>query len=264
MRGDLLTAFNDSSLGGWEHANVSFVASDGNEELGCVEVANGHIQQIVTVPHPGEWTWAFWYKATSASTLAITLLNADAEAVYTADVSITTLDKWVPVCNVIKLPPVVVTVKFSTVHTVKLDGVSLAHIPATRAEIARRVGLEFGSLVTELGIDDKPDGDATEGDYTNAITKALEQVGAIDDYERADVRWLEADEVEDVIEKAAHNMLPRLHSEAMLRPTSSSTGPVTDSYGLLSALEKRMGILPGMGNQRRSSVVSKQLLHDGD
>ena len=261
MRGSLVDRIQDSALSGWEHSNVSFVANDGNDTLGCAEIANGHIQQIVAIPLPGKWTLQFWYKVAVPSTVASTLLADDGSVIYTKSVSITTTDKWVEVCDTVKLPPVNVTWKLSSSDTVKVDGMSLAHIPITRAEIARRVELDYGTLVTELKISSKPDGDATEGDYTNAVTKSLEQVGAVDEWERADVRHLMADEVEDVIAKATHNMLPRLHNEAMLRPTSSSTGPVTDSYGTVSALEKRMGILPGMGNQRKSSVVQRRLVH---
>lgn len=251
--------FSSAQLSGWTTAgSVMFVAADGNDQLGCVQLSTGSVEQLIAwIERPLTYTVAVAHTGTGTITLA--LLNQDAVVVYTT--TFATGSDWAVKSVTVKLAVGQYTLQILA-DDARIDDVTLAHIPATRQQLAQAAHAELTDLATALSISFAATGSRTEGDYTEAVNTALTEGGACHSATGLpDVRYLDPENVTGVIRQIAYHMLALLHSKASLLPTSSTTGPVTDRYGLLSALEKRMGILPGMGATSRNAVTSRRLIH---
>lgn len=237
--------FDDTQLSHWgTDGGVTHVPHDGHAQLGAALIpASGSISQPIFLPCASSYTVWFSHKNGNG---AMVVTNATSATIFTASIIMAT--SWQQTSHTISLPAgtYTITISADTGGSLLVDDVSVAIIPATRLELAHRAEIALGSLATTLDVSSTPVGEFTEGDYTMAVTKALLDMGAVND-ESADVRFLSATAVETTIDRIVWFMLPHLHNRAMTRPTSSTTGPVQDTYQTLSALEKRMGITPGLG-----------------
>ncbi|HIP70548.1 MAG TPA: hypothetical protein EYH05_04045 [Anaerolineae bacterium] len=255
--------FADSNLSLWQQTgNPVYVPNDGNDQLGCVElVASGDaVEQFVLLTESLTYTVSVAVKGDGAQ-VALSLVNQDGDTAYSN--TITGTAAWAETAVAVNLPASQYTIRLAWASgTVRLDDISLAHIPASRVELARLADRNLGELATTFSLSYGPDGDDTEGDYTQAVTSALREVGAIDERNLPDVRCLKPYEVDEAVDRIVYHMMPILHNRAMLKPTSSTTGPVTDKFNLLGAIEKRMGIVPGQANINPAGVVTRRLTYD--
>lgn len=252
--------FANAQLSGWQTTGtVIFVANNGNDQLGCAQLISGTIEQLIWVERPLTYTLAIAHQGAGGDDIDVYLLNQDGSVVYNN--IITPGIAWATTSMTIKLSEGQYTLQVTS-SSAAIDDITLAHIPATRQALALAAHAELSDLATQLSISYATSGTRTEGDYTEAVTMALRETGAVHPKTGLpDVRYLDPEDVSTVVRQIAYHMLSVLHNKASLLPTSSTTGPVTDRYSLLGALEKRMGILPGMGATSRSAVTSRRLIH---
>lgn len=145
----------------------------------------------------------------------------------------------------------------------RFDGLSVAHIPVTRADIAQATHEQLGDLATLFNLSPAPVGENTEGDYTNAVTAALVTGGFINRLGHPDVRCMDTADVTNVVDLTMQAMLPKLHNMASTRVEEYALGVVREKKSTLSALETRMGIKPGQGKTQRGVVHVGRMTYSG-
>jgi len=236
-----------------------FTPGDGNSQLGCVKLAasGDGVEQLVMLHEALAYTVSVAAKGDGAEVL-LSLINADGETAYSD--TITGTAAWAETSEAVNLPAAQFTLRLSWVSgVIYVDDVSLAHIPATRQELAQMAHARLSDLATAFSLSYAASGDNTEGDYTRAVDAALREMGAVDERHLPDVRCLKPYEVDEAVNRIEYGMLPVLHNKAMLKPTSSRTGNVEDRFNLLGAIEKRMGIVPGMAKTNPLGVVMRRM-----
>lgn len=256
--------FGAAHLAHWTlTGDVSHSASQGNAGLGCAALAGAGaaISQPFMLDYDRTYTVALYHQQVLAGNVTVTITNSVGAEVWTQTAALSA--SWTELTADVALPLGSYTLTISTDASARIDDVTIAHIAATRAALAASAHADLGTLATTLGMSTAASGSDTEGDYTQAVTAALQQAGAIDPQSgQADVRWLEPHQVPGVIQAVVRNMLPRLHNEAALLAQSRTTGAVTERFSLLSALEKRLGITPGQtGGKGSQAVVTRRLVH---
>jgi hypothetical protein len=257
--------FRSSELSGWNsEGSPEYVPDDGHAGLGCVRFdGDGDaLEQPLRLPEPLTYTISVWAKGSGTATLA--LRNKDDAVAYTTTISGGGAG-WTETETAVQLPAEQFDFRLERASGVVLvDDVSLAHVPATRAELATLAEDRLSDLATEFSLSTGRDGDLTEGDYTHAISAALRTLGMVNEWQDPDVRCMDPGDVDRVVKQIEEEMLPVLHNKALLRTESYSLGPLTERKSTNRYLAMRMGILPGMQAARRGTITVKKLRRPSD
>jgi hypothetical protein len=255
--------FADPHLVNWNQlGSPTFTANDGNSQLGCVllSATGDGVEQLILLRDALAYTLSVAVKGAGGQ-VTLALLDVANNVAYSNTLSGTSA--WSEHAATVALPAAQYTLRLShAAGSIYVDDVSLAHIPATRQELAQMTHARLGDLACVFELSYGADGDATEGDYTQLVGAALREMGAVDERQMPDVRALAAYQVDEAINRIEHLMMGVLHNRAMLKPISSTTGPVTDQFALLQALEKRMGIVPGQARVNPRGVVMRRMVRE--
>lgn len=255
-------------LSQWTAAGgASFIASQGYRELGAAYLQSGDsIAQPFTVGIGRPYMVEVAVKSVSGTgSLTLTITTAsEAATVYTSTIAVTA--SWVLNSTRVGLPwgDYVLTLAYSNV-AVYVDDVSIAFVPATRAELATTVAARLGVLATAASMTTTLSGSNTEGDYTAAVDEGLRAVGAMDPAGRVDVRYLEPDSVTACQNEIEMAMLKTLHRYWVTK-TDYQLGPRQEKLNqiqqaLLALTGAAVGGRPPAGGR---SVKTRQLIHTNE
>lgn len=241
-----------------------FAPSVGNDQLGAASLpaASASIYQEVTLPERPSWTLEAYLYGLAAGNATITILNSDLDTVYTATVALTgsTWEQWTAT---IGLPPDRIHIKFEYNNVAfYVDDVSVAHVPKTRYQLAVLAHAEVQDLVSGISSFVAPSYSSDEGSYTAAIDAALMWVGAVNTQGDPDVRWLEREQVDQVIDKIVEEILTGPVLGYYQGKVDVSLGPRRESYSqIANGIRQRYGLVPGATHSGQRRMMTIDLTH---
>lgn len=115
-----------------------------------------------------------------------------------------------------------------------VDDVSMAHVVATRQELAQKTATRLGALAATADYSTGATQLSAEGDYTDAIDEGLRAIGALDQAGRPDVRYVEADVLSALLGAIELAMLHKLQRHWMTK-TNYQIGPRTEYINQIQA-----------------------------
>ena len=253
------------NLDGWTlTGGAVHIANEGYMELGAVHLltAGDGIGRDFSIGVGREYRIEVATKAqASAGNLALTITNDAGQAIYSTTLTVGT--GWVQRVKQVGLPWGNHTLTLAFVdEPLYLDDVSIAYVVKTRCQLAELVKDRLGVLATDAGMNDMPDGENTEGDFTAAVDEGLRAVGACDPAGRPDVRYLDAGDLNACLGHVELAMLHKLHRYWVTK-TDYSIGPRTEH---LNQVQQSLMALTGaaVGGRPASAgrgVQVRRLIH---
>lgn len=247
--------YND--LNGWTVSGAVYSAGDGDDHYGVTVLETGgeYIEQDFAVVDPRTYSLHISTKSTTGFTgseVQAVITDGNRNTVASLDLE-SGAGAWVENTHLVGLVPgTTYTLKIinnSAGEDVKIDDVWIWFVPITRANIAGRVEYRIQDLANDRELSTAENGADTEGDYTHAVDAGLRTVNAINPETGApDVRYLNAADVEAVIDAAEREMMIKLQrAYALLHDVTA--GPVTQRYSQISDGIRKMtasgGAAPG-------------------
>lgn len=263
-----------NALDGWTVSGAAYNAGDGDDHFGVAVLSTGgdFISQTFAVPLGRLYTLHLAAKSSatlSGSEVQAVITDGNGNQATAENVAITA-DTWTENnFSVGLVPGTTYTLKIvnnSAGADVKIDDVFIWFIPITRAEIAARVEDRIEKFAADQELSTAVNGTKTEGDYTYSVDAGLRSVNAINPETGApDVRYLDPEDVEAVIEKAESEILTKLRrSYALMHDIT--TGPVSQKYSQIGAsIDQIKGA--GSGNGKggdKGRVEVRNLTRQGD
>lgn len=143
-----------------------------------------------------------------------------------------------------------------------VDDVSIAFVPATRQELARKTADRLGALAANANFSAGATQTSPEGDYTDAIDEGLRAIGAVDPAGRPDVRYVDAESLTALLGSIELAMLNRLQRYWMTK-TNYQLGPRTEYLNQIQAalLALTGGAVGGRPASAGRGVQTRRLQH---
>lgn len=253
-------------LANWEASGATFVANQGNLELGAayLSAAGHYIRQNFAIAVGRLYMVEVAVKGAGSGSLTLTIADSAGNTVYTASVTVTT--SWTTSSTRVGLAwgNYTLTLTYNGV-AVYVDDVSIAWVIKTRTELATEVHERLGNLATtDVTYTTAASGSDTEGSYTEAVDAGLRAVSAIDKAGRTDVRYLTEDNVDACVDEIERYMLHKLHRYYSL-VTDYTIGPRTERLSQKrDAIERLLGLaVGGRSAAAGRSVQTRKLIHQG-
>jgi len=268
----LINGYFTHNLNGWTAAGgAQYLASDGDEHFGMANLpVGGSISQGFAVEAARSFSLHISAKSPSGALVAgnVTYAITDGNGLSVTSSSLTgALAEWSEnLVNIGLADGTTYTLTITNVSAagdVRIDDVWMWFIPVTRAQIAAQVDNKLGRIADERSLTPTPAGTMTEGSYTYAIDAALRNVGAIDPQTgNPDVRWLNAQSVQLVIDATRREMLEQLQSDYAVE-VDTRTGPYQQSLSQKRAAITEMLGGSGETGSNTAGIVVRRMGFDG-
>lgn len=250
----------------WQaQGGAQFAADQGHDQLGAAYLpgAGAAIFQEIALPDRPNWTLAAAFKAAVAGTVTVTIANDDGQTIYTADVSLTggDWDEWTVTLG-LPADTITITITYGDV-AVYVDDVSAAHIPKTRYQLAVLAHAECQDLTGDISTFTAPSAPDSEGSYTAAIDAALLWVGAVNEQNAPDVRWLDRELVGRAVDKIVEEILTGPVLAYYQKKVDVSLGPRRESYSqIANGIRQRYGLVPGATHSGARRMMVIDMVHN--
>lgn len=251
-----------SDLTAWNlSGGATFDPAAGNDQYGCIYLANAGdaISQVIHLPDRPDWTLWASFLSSEVGSVDVALLNQNNQTVYTTSFALDgdgDWDKWQPTNLGLAKGSYTLRISFNDV-AVRVDDVSAAYIPKTRPQLALLAHEDVAALSNDIESFTAPSS-TNEGSYTKSVDAALYYVQAVNDQGQPDVRWLDADLVDTVVNKIIEDVLTGPVLAYYQTKTDFTQGPRSESFSqIASGIRQRYGLVPGSthSGQRRMMVV---------
>ena len=250
---------------------AAHVATDGDPHLGCAHLlaVGDSISQEFVLPRTRIYTLHYHIKEVgnplSVGDVNIEIYDSDDTKIYTHQPSTTGGDDWetkTASVGLIASEQYTLKIDYQDSHDddIHFDHVWLWEVAISRSSVATIVHDRLGALATDKGLSTTASGDLTEGDYTYAVDSGLRRLGAVDPVAGLpDIRWVEQNEVDDIISLVLTVMLEQLQIEYSVE-VDIAVGPRRES---LSQISKAIGgLLSGDAGGGLGTVVERDLSHE--
>lgn len=265
--------YND--LGNWDYSDSSYLVSDGGKQYGICQIEeNGYIEQGFSCDYFRKYTISLSIKSSVEITevdVTVTIFDKNGNTVTTFNPTCEA-DVWTVNQFIIGLPAsnFKIRIRNNVSAPLKIDDVWIWEATTSRADIASFVHWKLGAIATDLGLSKTANGDATEGDYTQAIDEAMRQSGCVDpDTNEVDVRYINggSNQENKLADLVFSKMIERAKLSYALK-VDTKAGDVSKNLSqILEGLEKISGAggsASGSASGSGGDVGTVNLIHIAD
>lgn len=249
-----------AGVGHWTGDGVR-VPTDGRVQPGCMEIPSGGLASQTFASPGGLLTVQIAVRSAAGGELTRVIRDSAGNGLY-EPLPVPATAEWSPAGDLeAGLAAGTFVLELGAVGgAVRVDGVWLGYLAATRAFLARLTHDALGELAAGAGYSPAPQDGHPEGHYSDAIDAALRAVGAVDGAGRADIRCLEPEGLDRLLHELRLSMLRRLHLHWSSR-TDYQLGPRSESVSQIArAIAAMVGAAGGAGGGNRA-VYSRRLHH---
>lgn len=262
-------------LNGWTISGATYSAGDGDEHYGVSVLSTGgdYVEQAFAVEAVRVYTMHLAIKPTggvpTGNQVQAIITDGNGNQVVAQDVEPLTADDWNKEVFTFGLASgttyTLRIINNSFGADVKIDDVWLWHVPLSRFELAETINRKLGRLAANRNLSTMPNGNLTEGDYTDAVSAGLRSVGAINaETGLPDVRYLDEESVQTALDLAEREALEMLQRDYAVEVDTRAGPQSRDLSQISKGIEAVIGVSRGVGGAAGGAggrVITRDLKH---
>lgn len=268
VNGRFLHDLNGWTVGG----GATYHAGDGDEHYGVavLPTGGGFIEQAFAVDAVRVHTVHVALKpiggAPSTTNVQLIITDGEGNTVVTENLLPSTADVWEELTFSYGLASgtnyTLKLINNALAGGIRVDDAWLWFVPMTRSEMATRVNRKLARLASLRSLSTLPNGQLTEGDFTDAVDAALRGVGAINSETGSpDVRYLDSESVQTALDAVEREMLEQLQRDYAVE-VDVQYGPARENRSQIRAAIGEVIGLSGQGKGGGGRVVMRPLKYE--